>query len=134
MGLWWFGHVAKNVYGTTRFLAIYFVSGALSGVTHALLQPLDPAVGASGAVMGVFGAVLAAVFRLKSDLPERIRNIELSWMAGLALAQVVLDQIIPQVAAFAHLGGLVSGFIIGLIVDIPVMRRRPSDGTVEGER
>jgi rhomboid protease GluP len=75
-----------------------------------------PAVGASGAIMGIFGAVAAGIWRLKDRLPRGVRRQELSWMLGLALSQVVLDHFLPHVASMAHLGGLVFGFLIGMLL------------------
>jgi membrane associated rhomboid family serine protease len=71
--------------------------------------------------MGVFGAATAGIFRSKQILPESIRRTEVAWMLGLAAAQVALDQIVPHVAVFAHLGGLVAGMVLGLI--IPLRKR-----------
>jgi len=87
------------------------------------LAPHTMAIGASGAVMGVFGAVAAGIFRLKNVIPESLRRSELYWMLGLAVAQIILDHIIPQVASFAHLGGLVGGLILGMFLKIP--ERKP---------
>jgi rhomboid protease GluP len=118
VGLHWFGRIAENIYGTTRFLFIYAVAGVLSGVAHTLLAPHTPAIGASGAIMGIFGAVAVGIFRLKDVIPEAIRRSELILMASLAATQIVLDQIVPNVAVFAHLGGLLAGIAIGMIVAI----------------
>jgi membrane associated rhomboid family serine protease len=119
LGLYWFGRIAQNIFGTPRFLAIYFISGMLSGVAHTLFDPNTLEVGASGAVMGMFGAVAAGIFRMKDYLPERIWRVELYWLAALAIVSVISDQIIPQVAIFAHLGGMVAGLVYGLIVRVP---------------
>lgn len=116
IGLYWFGRMAVNIYGPGRFLFIYLASGILSGMCHVLLAPQMPAIGASGAVMGIFGAVAAGIWRLKDSLPRGVRRQELSWMLGLALSQVVLDQYVPHVASMAHLGGLVFGFLIGVLL------------------
>lgn len=118
VGLFWFGRMAVNIYGPIRFLFIYFASGMLSGMSHVLLAPAMPAVGASGAIMGLFGAVGAGILLLKHRLPRGVRRQELSWMLGLALSQVVLDQFMPHVASMAHLGGLVFGFLIGLLMGV----------------
>jgi membrane associated rhomboid family serine protease len=118
VALWWFGRICENLFGTSRFLIIFFASGILSGVSEVCLSKSMMAIGASGSVMGLFGATTAAVFRLKQTLPKRLRKTELTWMFGLALTQVILDEIIPNVAIFAHLGGLVSGFLLGLILPI----------------
>ncbi|HEY9787028.1 MAG TPA: rhomboid family intramembrane serine protease [Candidatus Obscuribacterales bacterium] len=126
--LYWFGRVAENIFGTARFLTVFFVSGILSGVSHMLLST-DAAVGASGAVLGLFGAVAAGIFRLKDRIPPGIRRFELSFMGGVALAQLILDQIIPQVAAIAHIGGILAGFALGMIVGLA----KPSKVLVEVE-
>jgi rhomboid protease GluP len=119
LGLYWFGRIAQNIFGTPRFLAIYFISGMLSGIAHTLFDPNTLEVGASGAVMGMFGAVAAGIFRMKDYLPEKIWRVELYWLAALAIVSVISDQIIPQVAIFAHLGGMVAGLVYGLIVRVP---------------
>lgn len=118
IGLWWFGRMAETLFGTTRFLVIYFLTGYLSGMAHVLVNPSLIAVGASGAVMGVFGASIAGIYRLKGWLPESIRTTEMSWLLGLAFAQIVLDQFIPNVAVVAHLGGLFAGLAIGLMLPV----------------
>lgn len=128
IGLYWFGRVAENIFGTSRFLAIYIVGGLLSGVAHALVCPNLPAVGASGAVMAMFGAVAAGIYRLKDRIPESIWRLELSWLAGMAASQLVLDQFVPKVAAFAHIGGMLSGLAIGMILSI----RAPGPDEVDG--
>lgn len=116
IGLYWFGRMAVNIFGVWQFLLIYLATGILSGMSHVLLAPAMPAVGASGAVMGIFGAVAAGIWRLKDRLPRGVRRQELSWMLGLALSQVVLDHFLPHVASMAHLGGLFFGFIIGILL------------------
>jgi len=123
LGLYWFGRICENIYGTSRFFAIYFVSGALSGVLHSLLEPHMYAIGASGAVMGVFGAVGIGIFRLKEAIPKSLRRSELYWIGGLAVAQLVLDRIIPHVASAAHLGGMLAGAILGFIMTIPKQKK-----------
>lgn len=117
IGLVWFGRIAENIFGTTRFIAIYLVGGILSGVAHVLLSG-QPAMGASGAVMAVFGAVAVGIFRLKNKIPESIWRFKLSMLGGLALFQIILDQLIPHVAVFAHLGGLLSGIAFGSVLSI----------------
>lgn len=126
VGLVWFGRIAENIFGTSRFVAIYFVGGILSGVAHSLLST-DIAVGASGAVMAVFAASAAGIYRLKDKIPDSVRRFELSWLGGLAAFQVILDQVIPHVAAFAHLGGLLAGLAFGMVLSL----RNPDSGEEE---
>ncbi|MBC7997859.1 MAG: rhomboid family intramembrane serine protease [Leptolyngbya sp.] len=118
LGLYWFGRMTVNIYGPIKFMIIYVAAGILSGVAHVVLAPAQNAVGASGAIMGIFGAAGAGIWLLKDQLPKGIRKQEITWMLCLAISQVVLDQFVPHVAAMAHLGGLIAGFILGLILGV----------------
>jgi membrane associated rhomboid family serine protease len=127
--LYWFGRLAQNIFGTTRFLAIYIVGGVLSGVAQAVIAPELVTVGASGSLMAAFGAVLAGIYRLKDRLPKQVWEYQMIVLLGLAFAQLALvDKILPYVAPlafpnmmphiaeYAHLGGFVAGVAFGLLV------------------
>lgn len=118
LGLYWFGRMTVNIYGPLKFLIIYVVAGILSGVAHVVLAPDQNAVGASGAIMGIFGAAGAGIWLLKDQLPKGVRKQEITWMLCLAVSQVILDQFVPHVAAMAHLGGLIAGFLLGLLLGV----------------
>lgn len=131
LGLVWLGTHVEKVYGTSKFLVIYMISGIFSGITQVVLAPAQLAVGASGAVLGVFGASAAATFRLKDILPPAVRRYELTWMISLALLQLLFDQIVNfafriqhgsedavWIASAAHAGGMASGFILGLCLPL----------------
>ncbi len=127
--LYWFGRLAQNIFGTTRFLAIYLVGGVLSGVAQAVITPGLVTVGASGSLMAAFGAVLAGIYRLKDRLPKQVWQYQMIVLLGLAAAQLaVVDMLFtyvapkafpnmaPHIANFAHLGGFIAGVAFGLLV------------------
>ncbi len=118
LALFWLGRMCEKIYGTPSFLIVYFASGILSGIVSVVFCPSLPAVGASGAIMGVFGAIGAGIFRLRDFLPASIRSRQLKLMIGLLIFQLIVDQIIPHIDAFAHIGGLVTGIVLGLILPI----------------
>jgi rhomboid protease GluP len=128
LGLHAFGRITENIFGTTRFLAIYFVGGVLSGVAHLMLSPGIPAVGASGAILAIFGAVGVGIFKLKAVLPQSLRRRYLTLMGAIAVSQLVMDQFIPHIAVFAHLGGLLAGIALGAVTSI----RTPSEEAIDG--
>ncbi|CAN5371743.1 hypothetical protein BH11CYA1_BH11CYA1_32880 [soil metagenome] len=135
LGLLAFGRITENIFGTNRFLAIYFFGGVLSGVAHLMLRPDEPAVGASGAILAIFGAVGMGIWKLKAVLPESLRKRYLWMMAAIASSQLVMDQIIPHIAIFAHLGGLIAGIALGAVTSIRTPSKEVIDGTqkfVEG--
>jgi len=104
--------------GHVYFAACYLVSGLGSslvvvGLTRLRLIAPFELVGASGCIMGVVGAWMGFLLRHR-HLPlarERLRNIFI-----IVLMQVAFDLVTPQISMAAHLGGLSTGFLLGLIV------------------
>lgn len=126
LGLWWFGRIAENIFGTVGFLVIYFVAGLASGAAYVLLGSAAPALGASGAIMGVVGAVAVGIFRLHAVLPQSIRKRQLLLLIGLLALQAVMDQIIPNIGVSIHMFGLATGVLIGLILPLAALEKARS--------
>ncbi len=107
LALYWLGTVVEQAMGTWRFRLIYFVSG-LAGSAGALLlsSPLQPTVGASGAIYGIMGALLILEYRATGSF------------AGPVLAFIVLNLAltfaIPNISVGGHLGGLIGGILATL--------------------
>lgn len=120
MALWFTGPFLEQAFGRARFLALYLVSAFGGSVAVLLLTPLElwnrGAVGASGAVFGLFGAVAITMLRLKS------RNTSIFGIIGINL---VITFLVPNISWQAHLGGLVTGAAIAaLYAYLPKERRR----------
>jgi len=104
--------------GGLLFFVCYAVSGLGSSIAVVLLTRLrflDPVqlVGASGCIMGVVGTWAGFLLRHR-HLPlarQRLRNIFV-----IVLLQLAFDVVTPRVSMSAHLGGLFTGFLLGLIV------------------
>lgn len=119
------GGPVERAIGSGRFLAIYLAS-AIGGSALSLLAQDAVSVGASGALFGILGAVLAIRHRMlgswrafAADPPTRRLLVALAlWNVmgiGLALAGVRLDH-------FAHVGG----FVLGALAARAVTSRRPA--------
>lgn len=146
-GLIWLGKHVENIYGWQKFLIIYFGAGVFCGIPEILVTPSETVIGASGAVMGVFGASAAATLRLKDVLPPKIRKSELQWMGGLAAMQIVFDQIVNllsswhgnhdvvRIASWAHAGGMLAGFLVGYCLPLRVFQTKQTldASTVQGQ-
>jgi membrane associated rhomboid family serine protease len=109
LSLYWVGIVLEPAIGSVNFAAVYFAS-LLAGSFGALLfTPSAPSVGASGAIFGIFGALIVVAHR---------RGIPI-WQSGLGFV-LVLNLIISVtfrgISIGAHLGGLVAGLIAGWLV------------------
>jgi membrane associated rhomboid family serine protease len=104
--------------GSARFCVCYLIAGVGSTAGVVMLARLGlirPTllVGASGAVMGVVGA-LAGFLLLHRDAPrakQRLSNVVM-----IIVIQIAFDLSTPQVSMAAHLCGLVTGFLVGLAI------------------
>lgn len=117
--LWRFGTFVEALFGRARLAAIYVLSAALSGLAVVLLQ--DPAqpmflMGASGAIMSLGGAVIAALLLRRDLRATRVGRTELVLLVVLFALQVVFDTFTPEVSGTAHAAGILSGLALGAIL------------------
>ncbi len=117
LSLYFVGRALEPAIGRLNFAAIYLAS-LLAGSFGALLfEPLAPTVGASGAIFGVFGALIVVA---------RNRGIPF-WQSGLGpilLINLVFSLTYTGISIGGHLGGLVAGLITGALVLELAERRR----------
>jgi membrane associated rhomboid family serine protease len=118
-GLWMFGRDIEQALGARRFAIYYLTCVAGAAVVQLIVAALQggiyPTVGASG---GVFGLLLAyamffpnrTVMLLIPPIPMRARNFVLLY--GLLELYLGVSGRTPGVANFAHLGGMLFGFIL----------------------
>lgn len=141
LALWMFGRILENLWGPKRFLLFYFLCGIGSAVFHLLIQhfqyvhaqslwsqgqfeaakaaaeSIGPALGASGAIMGIMVAFAYLFPNTELFLMFIPVPIKAKWAI---LAYVVYDIVFgitgqDNIAHFAHLGGAITGFILVFI-------------------
>lgn len=111
----WTLTIVERLVGSYAFLTIYVASGLIGNLLSlALTSPNVVSAGASGAIFGLFGVMLALA--LMRRLPGIVRNQLLIILA----INVVLDVTDANIDWLAHLGGMVAGMIITLwLVKVP---------------
>lgn len=122
LSLYWMGRLMERLYGSLRFVLLYLVSGVAGGacymLVHILTGQAGAAVGASGAIFGLFGAG-AILFFLESRkpffFPQSVSRMQLNSFFGLIVANVFIS-LTPGIAWEAHLGGLVAGALVGALM------------------
>ena len=109
-----FGLRGEEMFSLPEYLSIYFLGGLTGNILSlALLNPAIPSVGASGAIFAVFGACTIYLRRA----------VRASIVGALIYAFFLLFiSSAPGVNNFAHIGGLVTGLIIGYVL---ATRRKP---------
>lgn len=109
--LWVMGQFLEPLLGRARFLTLYLLTG-LAGSVGVLLLAGGPshqawytaAIGASGAVFGLFGAAIPVL---------RQRGLQATQMVGLIVVNFALGFFIANIAWQAHLAGGIAGFALG---------------------
>lgn len=110
IGLWVIGGPLEAALGRARYLAVYLLSGlGGSALVYLLTAPNTPTLGASGAVFGLLGATVVLVRRLRYEMRPVIVMVVLM----LVLTFVPLGGSL-SVSWQAHVGGLVTGALVGL--------------------
>jgi membrane associated rhomboid family serine protease len=114
--LWMFGSEMERYWGTKRFLTYYAVCGigaALTTVTAGLIFQFGPTIGASGAILGVLLAY-GLTFPERTILLYFVIPLKAKYFV-LLLVVFEIVFLIPHmasgIAAFAHLGGMLFGFL-----------------------
>lgn len=112
LGLLCAGVLLDWLIGATGVLAIFILGGFFGSLLSAIFHPIVVAVGASGAIFGIYGALIAGLFhsaRLRESKVARAFFIGFGIQAILSLVAGFQD---PHTDNFAHLGGLFAGFTI----------------------
>lgn len=103
--LWVLGRNLEAALGPIRFLAVYLLSGLGGSVAvYWFSPPNSPTVGASGAIFGLFAAFFLILRRLGRDTSSII---------PVLIINLVITFAVPSISIAGHLGGLVSGAIVG---------------------
>lgn len=124
IALYIFGSFTEEMLGRARFLVLYFVGGIAGGVAYLYFGNFDiPAVGASGAIFALPGAILG--FSLRRGTFSMQNPIIMQILVILAI-NLWIGFTIPTVSNEAHIGGLVGGFVFGALVATTVysLKRR----------
>ena len=106
--LYLFGPRLERQVGTVSFVGLYLASAVSGAVAFQYLSD-GGAVGASGAIFGLFGAVLIGTYPLRHTPHGSAQFRRLLLLLAINLA---LPLLVPGIAWEAHVGGLVAGMII----------------------
>jgi membrane associated rhomboid family serine protease len=102
------GTQIESVLGKSKFLVIFFVSLLAGSITSAYFLPFNGySIGVSGAVFGLFGAILVIYRKYRADIKSVLITVGLNLAIGFT---------IPNIDWRAHVGGLVGGAIAAKVL------------------
>jgi len=120
------GPTVEKMIGNTGFLVLYVVAGLGGSLWALYLNPMLVHAGASGAIFGIYGALLAILLRQRGSIPADV-SASLKKLVLVFVAYNMLNSLRPGISLAAHFGGLVIGFGCGLAVGQPL-----SPAAIEG--
>ena len=101
--LWVLGTLLERLLGRTRFFLLFLISGAGGSLAVLWLAPGSAVVGASGAIFGLFGALLVV---------QRSFGVTNPQLVIVLVINLVMGFIVPGISWQAHIGGLLTGLAI----------------------
>ncbi|HLR54620.1 MAG TPA: rhomboid family intramembrane serine protease [Pseudogracilibacillus sp.] len=114
IALYYLGTVAEKIFGSVRFSMVYILSG-LGGAVTSFVFTNAVSAGASGALFGLFGALLYFILRHKHLINGAFKTNLLL----IVFINLLLGLVIPNIDLSAHLGGLIFGFISAIVISFP---------------
>ncbi len=117
VGLWSIGQSVERIYGRGLYFMIY-IGSAVTGSALSLSFAAQSAVsvGASGAVFGIAGALLVAVYKHKGGLPKTFSKQTLTGMGTFVLYSLAQGFTHSGIDNGAHVGGLLAGCVMAFIL------------------
>lgn len=121
LALWMLGPQLEQLFGRTRFLALYLLSLLAGSVVVLWAAPeYQATLGASGAIYGLFGALVVCVRKVGGDLRQ---------LGVLIAVNLLITFTVPNISWQGHLGGFAGGLAVAaLLVYAP---RGPSRATYQ---
>jgi len=119
--LYFAGSLVEHFYTSRFFIIIYFFSAFWGNITSLFFKGgAYIGGGASGAVFGVIGALGAMLLTQHKNVPVSVIKPLRSTTISFVVFNLFIGFIIPQIDNAAHVGGLTGGFVIGLLLSMPI--------------
>jgi len=114
--LWSLGRIAESVYGHWTFAAVYLISGLSASLGSLIWNPVILSVGASGAIFGIAGALIASFYLGEFSLPRAAMSGTLRSVVVFVGYNLFFGAVIARTDNAAHIGGLVMGLLLGALI------------------
>lgn len=116
--LWSIGGLCESLYGRWTYAAIYVITGIAGGLTSVGWNPGVLSVGASGALFGLTGALIASFYLGEFSFGDISIKSTLSSLLFFAGFSLFFGSVYPGIDNAAHLGGLISGLALGALIAV----------------
>lgn len=109
------GPLVERMVGHSSFFLLYIFSGLSGSLISLFWNPLLVSAGASGAIFGVYGILLALLLRQHSTQHLQSLSALRNRSLGFLLYNLAYGMFQENIDSAAHIGGLAGGFVGGMI-------------------
>jgi rhomboid protease GluP len=115
------GHLVEKLFGRLLYTLAYFGSGIFASLASIAWHGDKMwSAGASGAIFGIYGALLGYMLREKHALPRNFFQPLLRSTLFFAGYNIIYGAVHPGIDSAAHIGGFLSGFGLGWLTAVPI--------------
>ena len=107
------GTQIETYFGKRKYIFIYLFSGIVAGLLSAVIHD-GVSIGASGAIFGLLGALLYFGYHYRIYLGEALKKN----IIPIIILNLAIGFIMPGIDNAAHIGGLVSGYLIAMTLGV----------------
>lgn len=114
--LWNIGSIAESLYGRWTFATLYLVAGIGGSLGSVIWNPNVLSVGASGAIFGIVGALIAAFYLGEFSMRGQITSGTMTSLLIFSAYSLYRGAVSSGIDNGAHVGGLITGLILGALI------------------
>ncbi len=116
--LWYLGQLCESLYGRWTYASVYLICGVGASLASAAWNPYRPSVGASGAIFGLAGALIAGFKLGEFSVPRAALSGTLRSLGAFVVYNLIFGFALPGIDNTAHIGGLITGLIVGALIAV----------------
>jgi rhomboid protease GluP len=114
--LWNLGALAERIFDRWTYFLTYTFCGLVGSLVSIGFHPMRDGAGASGAIFGMAGALISALYLGHLPVPPQALKAILKSLLSFAGYNLVFGAVVPAIDNTAHLGGLVAGLVLGAVL------------------
>ncbi|NFO23423.1 rhomboid family intramembrane serine protease [Clostridium botulinum] len=112
------GPIIEKSYGKNKYIIIYLLGGLISSISSFIFSN-GVSIGASGAIFSLLGAILVLTIKMRSVVgKDTIKNV-----ISVIVVNIFIGFAIPNIDNFAHVGGLLGGVFLSILLHNKVYKR-----------
>lgn len=115
LSLYMVGTMVERLFSPMAYLSIYFTAGLVGSFASMYIHTTGWAVGASGAIFGIFGALAGFAWIYRQTMREQFMHFMKNF-GVILLINLGIGLVFPSIDMSAHVGGLIAGLVGGMMI------------------